>query len=253
MTRHVAPASRVWNQSQDTTGLTPLGWWRGIRKQVGANASSLSFKLGRIYKFPSSENRCLFQSQHTAGADVQMTIHVIEVHFDRVMGKALRGTIDSFFLSPVPGGREPPQASLELSTPESNQSGEQILEIRDDEWMSVVDEQGVIHELEELKAEINTGRDGTIQSKNRIGQSKAKVTMINVRYRDNLDLRSLISVKFCIFCLSIYMMSTYMKLQRLCGSAKPNSFILPHVEVFHHCLLLCQDIVYPSFWFSFPF
>ncbi|OCK88184.1 uncharacterized protein K441DRAFT_682040 [Cenococcum geophilum 1.58] len=54
------------------------------------------------------------------------------------------------------GGREPPPASLELSTPESNQSGDQILEIGDDEWMSVVDEQDIIHELEELEAEVNT-------------------------------------------------------------------------------------------------
>jgi hypothetical protein len=45
---------------------------------------------------------------------------------------------------------------LELSTPESNQSGDQILEIGDDEWMSVVDEQDIIHELEELEAEVNT-------------------------------------------------------------------------------------------------
>ena len=134
----------------------PLAWWQGIRKQVGANASSFSCKLGRIYKFLFPENHRLFQSWHTAGADVQMTIHVIEAYFDRVMGKAPRGTIDSFFLSPVPGGREPPPASLELSTPESNQSGDQILEIGDDEWMSVVDEQDIIHELEELEAEVNT-------------------------------------------------------------------------------------------------
>ena len=53
-----------------------------------------------------------------------MTIHVIEVYFDRVMGKAPQETIDSFFLSPIPGGREPLPASLELSTPESNQSGD---------------------------------------------------------------------------------------------------------------------------------
>jgi hypothetical protein len=45
---------------------------------------------------------------------------------------------------------------LELSTPESNQSGDQILEIGDDEWMSVVDDQDIIHELEELEAEVNT-------------------------------------------------------------------------------------------------
>src|ERR1700722_9050136 len=82
----------------------PLAWWQGIRKQVGANASSFSCKLGRINKFLFPENRRLFQSWHTAGADVQMTIHVIEAYFDRVMGKAPRGTIDSFFLSPVPGG-----------------------------------------------------------------------------------------------------------------------------------------------------
>jgi hypothetical protein len=34
-----------------------------------------------------------------------------------------------------------------LSDPESNQSGDQILEIGDDEWMSVVNGQDTIHEL----------------------------------------------------------------------------------------------------------
>ena len=54
-----------------------------------------------------------------------------------------------------------------------------------------------------------------LKSKNRIGRLKAKVIMIIVRYRDNLDLRSLVSVKFYIFYLSVYIMSRYMILERV--------------------------------------
>ena len=59
-------------------------------------------------------------------------------------------------IDPAPTRSLPAPASLELSTPESSQSGDQVLEIGDDEWMSVVDKQDIIHELEELETEVNT-------------------------------------------------------------------------------------------------
>lgn len=77
----------------------PLTWWENIRRDLGVSASSFSLKLGVLHRVIFPERHALSKKWHDPGADVTMTMNIIEAYFDRAKNRAIVGKIDSYFLA----------------------------------------------------------------------------------------------------------------------------------------------------------
>ena len=98
-------------------------WW-------GTTLASLkiSLRLGDLYEVVFPYNSRLWRNWHHAGADVQMTAHLIEEYFRRAQRKTSQRTLDFYFSRPDPAIREPTSIS------------ERQFELKDDDLTSMIDE-----------------------------------------------------------------------------------------------------------------
>ncbi|RFU31820.1 hypothetical protein B7463_g4524, partial [Scytalidium lignicola] len=75
----------------------PLAWWPAARSHFGFNRGHISLALGMLYKLVFGSYSDIANQWHHAGADVQMTIRLIEAYFCRAKGKPIRGTLEAYF------------------------------------------------------------------------------------------------------------------------------------------------------------
>jgi hypothetical protein len=72
----------------------PLSWWNLARKELGLECN-LSLKLGEVHKllFPESKLHGLW---HQAGADVLMTLDMINFYFRKILDQPQKGKIENY-------------------------------------------------------------------------------------------------------------------------------------------------------------
>jgi hypothetical protein len=111
--------------------------------------------LGNRYELIFPEDPCLLHRWHNAGADVQMTIRLINVCFCRVKGISIPGKIDAYF-PPVPIRDIAAESGTSLETQDTEIQDESIenLDTGDDELMATLNWQ------DELEAEGDDTGDG---------------------------------------------------------------------------------------------
>jgi len=110
------------------TAERPLFWWNTARQMTTLAPLKISLRLGDLYEVVFPYNSRLRRNWHHAGADVQMTAHLIEEYFRRSQGTISQRTLDFYFSGPNPAIREPTSVS------------ERRLELEDDDLTSMIDE-----------------------------------------------------------------------------------------------------------------
>ena len=75
---------------------TPFAWWSAVRRLLGYQ-DLLNLSLSKVYRLLFPEDYELYTRAHTAGADVLMTIRMIECYFKNIRGQPQRGKIDNYF------------------------------------------------------------------------------------------------------------------------------------------------------------
>lgn len=80
----------------------PLAWWTLLKHSSGC---ALDLSLSALYKTLYPENTSLFQRRHSAGADVSMTIQLIEFYFRNVRGQPQQGKLENYFQKSCLGAR----------------------------------------------------------------------------------------------------------------------------------------------------
>jgi hypothetical protein len=110
------------------TAERPLIWWNAVRQRTTIAPLKISLRLGDLYKVVFPYNSRLRRNWHHAGADVQMTAHLIEEYFRRAQRKTSERTLDFYFPHPDAAIREPRSIS------------ERQLELQDDDLTSMMDE-----------------------------------------------------------------------------------------------------------------
>jgi len=110
------------------TAERPLFWWNTARQMTTLAPLKISLRLGDLYEVVFPYNSRLRRNWHHAGADVQMTAHLIEEYFRRSQGTISQRTVDFYFSGPNPAIREPTSVS------------ERRLELEDDDLTSMIDE-----------------------------------------------------------------------------------------------------------------
>jgi hypothetical protein len=75
----------------------PLSWWSNARRHFGYNSGQISVSLGRLYQLIFNEELQSLAQVVLHGADVQMTIRLIDAYFRRTQGSPIPGKIEAFF------------------------------------------------------------------------------------------------------------------------------------------------------------
>lgn len=75
----------------------PLTWWRFARKELGLEGN-LMLQLGEVHKslFPKSK---LNGHWHQAGADVRMTLDLVNFYFQKIRGQPHRSKIENYLFA----------------------------------------------------------------------------------------------------------------------------------------------------------
>lgn len=73
-----------------------MTWWDLARTELGLE-ESLSLNLGNVYESLFPEIPELYENRHRAGADVCMTIELIEFYFRKVRCQPQKGKIENYF------------------------------------------------------------------------------------------------------------------------------------------------------------
>jgi hypothetical protein len=133
----------------------PLAWWMAVRHRLALGSSDLSLALGNLYGLIFPEDPCLLHRWHNAGADVHMTIRLINAYFCRVKGISIPGKIDAYF-PPVHIGDMAAESGTSLETRDTEIRDESIenLDTGDNELMATLNGQ------DELDAEGDNTGDG---------------------------------------------------------------------------------------------
>ena len=80
----------------------PLAWWTLLQHSLNI---TLKLSLSALYKTLYPENTGLFQRRHSAGADVSMTIQLIEFYFRNVRGQPQQGKLENYLQKSSLGAR----------------------------------------------------------------------------------------------------------------------------------------------------
>ncbi|KAL7784056.1 hypothetical protein V8C37DRAFT_413544 [Trichoderma ceciliae] len=96
----------------------PLTWWRFARKELGLEGN-LMLQLGEVHKslFPESK---LNGHWHQAGADVRMTLDLINFYFQKIRGQPHRAKIENY-LFPSCEDRQPADLAGEQQSAKNSQ------------------------------------------------------------------------------------------------------------------------------------
>jgi hypothetical protein len=81
-------------------GERPVAWWTAVTDGLSVRVNKRALALGNLYQSIFPEDNSLARRWHHAGADVQMTVRLVDAYFRRLSRISLYGKIESFY-SPV--------------------------------------------------------------------------------------------------------------------------------------------------------